>query len=72
MSCRMNATLVLSLCNVATWVCLSTQVSFPLKVKCSFFSHKNQELFIASEQVLKDQPSLMLVSDQDPASQITV
>lgn len=64
----MNVTQILLVDNIATWVFLSTQecfcVSFPFGVKYSFFFHKNQELFIASEQVLKDDPSLIPVSEQ--------
>lgn len=68
----MNAIQMFSADNVATWVCLKYTANC-----CVNFSHeskvlilslmycKNQEIFIASEQVLKDQPSPARVSSKD-------
>lgn len=64
-----NVIQAFSVKNVAMWVCLkhtaNCGVNFPHESKISFFSLmrcKNQEIFIASEQVLKDQPFLAWVS----------
>lgn len=60
--------MLLSVDSVATWICLkytANCVNYPHESKIFIFSliyYKNQEIFIASEQVLKDQPFLVPVS----------